>query len=383
MKKLFLLFAMTPLWAFSQNTLDGVYRLNFAIPDLPAFKALGTEPSNLLRPSNTEDFTFVSSGLTNGKQLLIPNDLAIEVCPLLIGNKYNSMTLSEFRKKRAWATSRLSVGTTSNPDISPDARSAALGYRISLINKGDARKDTVFLEDILKNVGIKLDVKAKLLDTLLALDGISLLDENYDEMRSEYADNSLNDLINKYNEKSSGGVDALLGNYVINEYITQIKNNYKDNNWNAEKFDVALAGVWQSRDSLLLNVRYGSFSFWATYARPVGIKGQLMLGANYRNLVSDIGTNNLLSVSTRYYHGSNGLKAMLEGQYEYYSGLEDSFVLLNSGAEINIKNGIWLDLSFGWRWGIQTNSSDLVTRFRFRYSLSDKSRKGSNDCCPR
>jgi len=64
MKRLFTLLLITvSIEAFTQDdaatvansTVHNNYRINFAIPDISAFKALEVDPSNILRPSTVKE----------------------------------------------------------------------------------------------------------------------------------------------------------------------------------------------------------------------------------------------------------------------------------------------------------------------------------------
>lgn len=385
MRIITLLLLFLPSWLFSQSSAYSAYKLNFAIPDLPAFKALGTEPSNILRPSNTEDFTFVSSELINSSGLLIPKDLAIEFCPSLLMN-FNSSTLANYRKNTPWKTSRFSIGTTNRSDISERARSVALGYRVSLINKGDIRTDKTVTESLSMALLEILDIKIKLVDTIMVIGSIGHKDTLYEEKRQDYMNKDISELI-EILAKNNSSFQEVWDSYGLDKYLVErdklnkLKSDFKEDNWNAEKLDFAFALTGDSPDSLVSNIGYNSFSLWGTYARPIFKNGQLLLGLNYRNIILGSVRTNLISISSRCYFGSNRLKVMAEGQYEYDSFEGFNRVLANSGAEYNIKNGVWLDLTVGLQWNLTDNSSDLVTRFRFRYSLPDNVNK-RNDCCP-
>ncbi|MBL7879823.1 MAG: hypothetical protein JNN23_08175, partial [Chryseobacterium gambrini] len=153
MKKLIFLLLIFPVLVLAQNPSDSLvknYKLNFALPDNPAFKALGTEPSNILRPSLTQDFSFVASEFFDGKNLIIPTSFGVEVSPILLMNT-ETMTLSEFRKHNAWKTSRFSLGTFKD---SLKTRNISFGYRITIINKGDLRTDKEDLEEFLQKVAV-------------------------------------------------------------------------------------------------------------------------------------------------------------------------------------------------------------------------------------
>jgi len=86
MKKILVLLAIIPVMGLAQNNADSLinkYKLNFALPDFPAFKSLDIDGSHLLRPSNTTEFGVIASEFYNGKNLIIPESFALEVSPIL------------------------------------------------------------------------------------------------------------------------------------------------------------------------------------------------------------------------------------------------------------------------------------------------------------
>jgi hypothetical protein len=112
-------------------------RLNFAVPDLPAFNGLEGEPSNLLRPSTPKDFSIVANEFYNGSNIIIPKTIAIEVSPITL-MQYNKLTLQVYQKNPTLYNSRVSIGTYRD---STNISRISLGYRTTLVNKGDIKND--------------------------------------------------------------------------------------------------------------------------------------------------------------------------------------------------------------------------------------------------
>src|SRR6187401_1448874 len=61
-------------------------RLNFTVPDMPAFKSLNTEPSNLLKPSTPMAFAVTISELYQDRKFLLTKAFALEISPSLLLN---------------------------------------------------------------------------------------------------------------------------------------------------------------------------------------------------------------------------------------------------------------------------------------------------------
>jgi hypothetical protein len=348
---------LLPVLTYSQNKADSLvklYKLNFALPDLPAFKSLGTEPSNILRPSNVQDFSFVSSEFFNGKNLVIPSAFALEVSPILLMNT-NTMTREEFKKNNALKTSRISLGT--NRD-SLNTTNISIGYRITLINKGDLRTD----DDGFKNLSSSLEARS---EVRTVLRNQYLRDKNI--LASDVTDEIEKD-IDIYISENIGEKNAEFENR-----IKKYKKEYKESHWNASKFDLAFAIVGQSPDSILANVDFKLFSFWTTYGFPIlKNKGQVLIGLNYQNQKIDVKNSNSFSLTNRNYFGSNRIKVFFEEQIEYDESLGEKLnLLLNLGAELNLKDGLWIDLNSGYLKNYNNDSSEFISQLRFRYTFPE------------
>src|ERR1700748_2857962 len=71
-------------------------KLGFAVPDIPAFKALGLDPSNILRPSEVKDFALALGSFRNKGNFVVPKNLAAEVAPALLIKPW--YTLADYQK---------------------------------------------------------------------------------------------------------------------------------------------------------------------------------------------------------------------------------------------------------------------------------------------
>ena len=99
MKKIFfiLLFSLH-LVCFSQSDKDSFVlkkadsavlekvKLGFAVPDIPAFKALGLDPSNILRPSEAKELALTLGSFRSDGDFIIPKNMAVEIAPALLIN---------------------------------------------------------------------------------------------------------------------------------------------------------------------------------------------------------------------------------------------------------------------------------------------------------
>jgi hypothetical protein len=356
-KFIIFLLLISPTLAYSQVDADSLikkYKLNFAQPDYPAFKSLGLESSNLLRPSNVSEFGVVASEFYNGNNLIIPKSFAMEVSPVLLMN-INKMTLSEYQKNHIWKTSRFSLGTLRD---SLNTSNIAIGYRISIINNGDLRTDNTAINELRELLEKRSKMRGELRTQFLKENNLNPFDIT-DSIEAE-----IDTFIVKNIEIKKEALD---------KKIKEFKVNYENEHWNAQKLDFAIALAGSSPDSLLGNVNYNSFQLWATYAHPIfKSKGQLLFGLNYQNYQLADTIYNAFSVANRNYFGNNKIKFFIEEQLEYKDETESGNLLINLGGELNLSGGLWLDLSAGLTKDFKENSSNLVSQFRFRYTIPDK-----------
>ena len=124
-------------------------KLNFVVPDMPAFKSLGTNPSNLLRPSTTQAIAVNTSEFFQAGKFVLPEAFAMEISPALILNSKKGPQQLKFYQKNAVLNSfRISLGTSPDTILSASGRNLALGLRISLIDKGDPVSDPDYLQSV-------------------------------------------------------------------------------------------------------------------------------------------------------------------------------------------------------------------------------------------
>lgn len=145
---------------------------------------------------------------------------------------------------------------------------------------------------------------------------------------------------------------------------------YKENKfWNAEKLDIAFCFVGSSPDSLAKNIKYNSFLFWTTYARPIGENGQFLLGLN-TNFLNDDSSNYMnIGIPARIYIGTNMLKGFIEGQYQYKQKIETNNLIMKLGCEYNLYKSLWIDFSAGIYKDLTNNTSDFISSFKLIYAI--------------
>jgi hypothetical protein len=352
------------------STLVKQFRLDFAVPDQPAFKLLGTNPSSILRPSSLTDLSLITSEFMSGNSIVLPRSISIEAAPVMLATA-NKVTLTSYRENRMWHSLRLSLGTSFEEIDGNQAYNLSLGARISLIDKGDLKTDTAFLNELFRltaeSVKLKKDLQIQYLDMI----GKTMFDYATDTAVQNATDKYVMEEIDKYKIES------------FDSRLERIKLEYKAKNWNKAKLDVAFALMTQSPDSLAQNIQFNSFGLWGTYALPVDTWGQVLLGINYMNMqyaplpeTADTTVEmNRLALASRLYFGTNRIKGFLEAEYNYEDYNNTSNALLNFGTELNPFNGIWLNFNAGYSfYNIfeENHSSALFTSFDLRFQLPEK-----------
>jgi len=147
--------------------------------------------------------------------------------------------------------------------------------------------------------------------------------------------------------------------------------------WNAERYDISIALVGRSGDSLLSTAQFSSFHFWGTAAWSWGEKGQILLGQSIVIPRNENIDSLFLRSSTnlRLYRGENTFKGFIEAQYKYqtYEVFKQS-LLFNIGAEFRLGDKFWVVATAGINNYLDTPDpmSILVSSLDIRYGLNQK-----------
>lgn len=381
MKKKLIAFAISfvlcvsilPALAQTQDsTLVEMYLLDFSVPDMPAFKALGTDPSNLLRPGDPKKFAATLSPFFSNGQGVIPKNFAVEFSPWKLAS--SNWTLSEYNSqpaKRFLYNSSFSIGTVT--DSTEYSNKVAVGYRVSFLSRK---------ADIYRNAEIRQYIygrQAQAMQTYVDLTNywvVSVINPPIADRPTYYAthvqdfNEFLSDLEASLQATPNAALQQLYDNFInaisgsgtpytaeqlkdviqaygadVDEFIAK----YKAENWNASRLDFAMAYVAQSNDDLISNAQFSSFSTWLTGALRVHRGGQLLVGANVvlPRSVNDSSRVNF-SGNLRYYVGTQHFRGFLESQYKFekYEPVEKT-VLINLGTEFRIGNRFWVVASVG------------------------------------
>lgn len=323
------------------STILGKTVLDFAVPDIPAFKALGIDPSNILRPSSAKELGVVFSNLSNGNASVIPKNVAIEVAPLLIAKPWYS--LGDYKKNywlRFVSKARISLGT--NHDSETGVNTIAAGLRATIFDKGDFRSDDSFQkEHTFSKMG---DYQKRFGDKMRAFIiacGSPEIYKNLPEDRRKVIEDSLK---NKVTEEM---------NFDLDKDIDDAIEVYKKKSWNAPRLDFAYSLLLQSPDSLINNVKLNKHLFWATWAIKPGKNNtwaQILVGINNSLYREEGKWINEFSGNMRFYGGTNRFKGLLEVQYlniDHVTTDRFESLFTQIGIEASLYKGSWIHFSTG------------------------------------
>jgi len=331
--KQFLIFLLTALCCttavFAQAdssqliTVDSVDIRNYktgtdlAVPDIPAFKILGTQASDILRPSSWRELA-VQAGEFLLNKGGVPNSFALEATPFmyLFGG---TLSLAEYRNdfERILGLSRVSVATSASPLGGIDL---AIGWRMTLLDYADPRLET------------GLDSRLwTLTDSMNAI---------YSRCRTKLGAFATQAQIDSC---ASTEITALR----LNRIDTVIEN-FMERNWNRPIVDIGIAGLGRSGDSTFKGMRANKYQAWATYGLYIARKMQLVIGTSADISKDSLNTfyNASWNSGLRMYYGSNDLKGIIEANWSTIRNDKPS-AGVNIGVEVAVQKGIWLDATYG------------------------------------
>ena len=319
-----------------ESTVEQI-RLDFSVPDIPAFKALGNDPSNILRPSSAKDLAFMIGSFRSSGNFLIPKNFSLEIAPgLLLKPWYR---LEDYQQKagiRFLTKLRISAGSDAND--ATGINSLAAGIRMTFLDKGDFRKDTTFLKtEIFDKQDKYTNAWKKYRDEIMVERGLT--PSQYDALSQANKD----DILNEAKEKVGFDLDLDIANAL---------KEYKKTHWNESRIDFAYAILSKSPDSLLAKIKTEKHSFWLAIAlKPWknNTWGQFLFGINNNVVKNNDKFYNEFSGNFRFYVGANRVKGFLEAQYQNLDNSAKRKETLYSqiGIEVAIYKSIWIHFGTG------------------------------------
>ena len=315
------------------------YKVDFAIPDAPAFKLLEVNESAILRPQTVKALALALSDFRGeGGQFVVPKEFAIEASPaLLIGGRY--LKVATYNQSKWLYATRVSGATKRD---TAGRSHLSMGLRYSLVDEQDLRTDTAFIRN---------EQVTPLTDQMLAA---------YRSARRRLGpvDDQGRPIPIVLNEAEQEQIDSL---------NREIKRIFAARNWNARSTELAIAARASSIDSMGTDPKFDELAAWGTYAHPLAKAAQLLVGVK---LGTRRDTNAVWvrsnAIAGRVYIGSNEAKLFAEGQQALNAGQSTADWLFNSGVEFRIPNVGWVNASAGIESGANGAKPRALTSFKFK-----------------
>ncbi len=320
------------------DTLERKFRVDFAIPDAPAFQLLDLDPSTILRPTTVREFTIAFSDFaSSGSSITLPGAFAVEFSPGLI---INGRTLSReaYEQHATWYRLRVSAATRRASGAAAPTE-VAFGLRTSFVDDSDLRCNKDY---VLKATSTTDKINEIYLQARLRAGPQGVISLNEDERQQ------------------------------VRELNEQLKATWADEKWNKTVFDVALGAKGEAKDSTGKGFEFISIAGWASYSLGVSDWGQCLLGCKLSGERDSMSNKFLFagSIAGRVYLGSSTFKGFLEGQFSKVEK-QNFTVLANSGAEANLWKGGWLTFSGGLEFVQGLGNPSIVTNMKINLGLAD------------
>jgi hypothetical protein len=288
-------------------------RVDYAVPEAPAFKILDVEPDAIMRPGNVREVgVSIANFLSNGG--------AIEISPGLL---FAPSSLKDYQSHPFVYRLRVSFSTKSSQY---GARDYALGVRMTFIDETDLRTDKL-LSDSLVRIGDEIGIK----------------------INNFTRDNAELYVVNKaeFDEKLESFLLPLRKKY--DKLIVNARQEAKKRNWNKSILELGIAGVASSLDATYKHLLQNRYGVWLTGGLPLfGESGQIVFGGSgflERGMENKLNQTNG-SIAVRGYIGNNWMKGFLGADW---TAIKKELPLLrvNVGGEFNVSNGIWIEILVG------------------------------------
>ena len=309
------------------------YRIDFAIPDAPAFILLQTDASAILRPQTARDLVGALDGFRGaGNTFVVPRQLGIEFSPgLFIGG--GQLTLADYAARKYLYATRLS-GATGRDSL--DRAQLAAGIRFSVVDEQDIRS---------RGGGGTDTVVTAFTQRILAVYRAARIRAGPPPAPIVFA----------------GDERAL-----VEAIGDSIRHYWAERYWNASSLELAFGARVRGADSLGRDPRMDEVAGWFTYANGLRDWGQLLLGAKVgaaRDTSGSLGAANTLAA--RLYIGSNALKGFAEAQ-QALSSRTDARWILNGGVEFLLPSIGWINASAGYASASDGGRGRVISSFRFK-----------------
>lgn len=319
------------------DSLAQAYRVDYAVPDVPALTLVDGDAGDLVRPTTVRELAVALSGFTGDGGLSLPRAAAVEFSPgmLFFGRR---LTLSRYQRSAALYRLRISVATRRREEDGPQT-ALAVAVRTSFIDGADLRTSPAFLA-----------AAGRIVAQVAAIDAAA----------EDAAEAGGIDAPVVYTAEQRAALERLTAEYrALPELVA-------DTAWNKRVFDAAF-GVVAVGDSAGNDLEVRQVAGWLSYGGGIGTWGQVVVGAR---MASDRDSTSgkfamAGSAVARLYGGTNHQKVYLDLQLSK-RGDADAAAVLSGGSELRVARGLWATLAVGAEWDGAGRDGRLRARFAFK-----------------
>ena len=350
--------------------------LDLSVPESPAFTVLGVTPQTVIRPTSPRQF---ASSLLNGidQRGNLQSGVALDFAPYMLyaGDK---LTLKQYRESpflRFLARTQISLATTKGASENDRSALAAVGFHLTLMDKGDPHSDAELMQCFRDNLVLPLPPRIPPPDD----PGPNATD--VDKLRYELALKKFEDAMAEYQKAKQ---EASPKNVLAAE---ECRAKSRKRNWNKSSWIVAFAPAWVSPTGETSDFRYDGGGVWTSIAYGFeGVPGleknsQLIFHARYRDnetvpepeMKDKFFRQDGLFLGGRARVGNENSSVSFEGVFQRLRRVGMSFdnsSRLAFGIERKIAENIWFNVAFGG----QTDTPDgkrkgfVLTTFKWGFS---------------
>ena len=229
--------------------------VDLAVPDSPAFTVLGLTPEEVARPTTGRA---LAAALLNGvdRRGVLQSGVAFDTLPYL-ALAGNLLTLDSYRGRnnyhvRFLARTQLSVATAEASDEDDKAMRLALGVRMTILDQGDPRTDTVLDACVEKAIALPAPPLFVIPPMPDRLDEASLKAWQEQVERGKKAVEAYEARVAAWKTTSAAAV-------------RECREKARERAWNRTKWIVAVAPAWKSPTGAAADLDGSGSGVWTTF----------------------------------------------------------------------------------------------------------------------
>jgi hypothetical protein len=363
--KFYLFFAVSVTTVCAQNPVDPSRfnlrdgTVDLAVPESPAFSALGLTPQQVTRPTTGRE---LATSLLNGvdRQGNFQTGIAIDLAPylLLAGSQ---ITLRKYQERNQYLTrflSRMQTSFATSKGAASEDKSVkiALGWRFTFIDLGDPRTDSELLECLEREARKVLDNSPPI------------------------PPGTSEEAIAIENQRREASVRTA---------VEPCREAAAKRRWNRTAWVVGVAPTWTSLDGTSAQMEFSGTALWTSIGFgfegvPV-LEDHAMLAAYVKGRTKEQSpdrfqedafvTQNTITTGGRFILGLDTTHINIEGLWVRNTrpdNLEDRYWNIGFGLERKLVDNIWLDLSFGRELSRSQSDNAIFVMGSFNWGFAKK-----------